>query len=229
MAKRKKKNKSKRLRFTPLGGVEDINRNCYVVEYGNDIVVMDLGISFPDDVILGVNYVIPDVEYLKRRKDRIKGIILTHGHLDHVGAVPYVIEELGFPPVYGREFTMLFLEEKLKEFGLQKKVSRNIVEPNRPVQLGSIAVRFVPVTHAIPQSSSVQLKTPGGTVVYTGDYKFDESPVSEPKPDYESLRQLGNEGIQLACMDSTNVYEEGKSKSETEVAKILEGIVKRAR
>lgn len=213
----------------PLGGVEDINRNCYVVEYGKDILVMDLGLSFPDDDLYGVNYVIPDVEYLKRRKDRIKGIVLTHGHLDHVGALPYVIEELGFPPVYGREFTMLFLEGKLKEHRLEKKVKRVTVEPSTEIPIGPFSVRFVPVTHAIPQSSSVRIKSPAGTIVYTGDYKFDEAPVRDPVPNYEEFEKIGKEGVTLACMDSTNVYEEGKSKSEKEVAKILDGIVKNSR
>jgi len=220
---------NKKVRFTALGGVEDINRNCYVVEYGKDIVIMDMGFSFPGDEIYGVNYVIPDVEYLEQRKERIRGIVLSHGHLDHVGAIPYVIEKLGFPPVYGREFTMLFLGEKLKEFGLDKKVARNIVKPSEDIRLGAITADLIPVTHAIPQSSAIRLRMPGGTVVYTGDYKFDDDPVREDKPDYELLRKIGREGIDLACMDSTNVYQEGATRSETEVATILDNLVKNAR
>ncbi|MDD3661933.1 MAG: ribonuclease J [Candidatus Dojkabacteria bacterium] len=215
--------------FMPLGGVEDINRNCYVIEYGRDIVVLDMGLSFPDDDEYGVDYIVPDVEYLARRKERIKGIVLTHGHLDHVGAIPYVIEKLGFPTVYGREFTMLFLEERLKEHGLDKKVKRVIVEPKEEVQLGSLSFKLVPVTHAIPQSSSVRVKSPVGSIVYTGDYKFDVAPVSEPQSDYAELERIGDEGVSLLCMDSTNVYEAGKSPSETDIAGVLERMIKNAK
>lgn len=218
-----------KLSFMPLGGVEDINRNCYVVEYGKEIVIVDTGFSFPDEDVYGVDYIIPDVSYLKARKDRIRGIIYTHGHLDHVGALPYIAEGLGFPPVYGREFTMLFLQDKLTEFGLDKKIKRTIVEPLTNIQLGSFTVRFIPVAHSIPQSSAVQIVSPAGTVVYTGDYKFDEAPVSENRPDYEELERIGAQGIDLACMDSTNVFDTGKSKTEKEVAVVLDRVVKNAR
>lgn len=219
----------KKLKFIPLGGVEDINRNCYVIEFGNDILVMDMGFSFPDDDLFGVDYLIPDVSYLKRRKDRIKGIVLTHAHLDHVGSIPYVIEELGFPPIYGREFTTLFLAEKLKEFGLDKRVKLITVEPKQVQKLGVFNVRFIPITHAIPQSSSIEVSSPAGTIMYTGDYKFDEAPVMESPPDYDEFKRMGEKGILLACMDSTNVFEEGKAKTETEIAAILDKIVKNSR
>lgn len=229
MSKRREYKQQNRLAFMPLGGVEDINRNCYVVEYGRDIIVIDTGLSFPDDNIYGVNYVIPDVSYLKARKDRVRAIVMTHGHLDHVGALAYVAEDLGYPPVYGREFTMLFLEEKLKEYGLDTRIRRTIVEPKTNVQIGPFTLRFIPVTHSIPQASAVRIATPAGTIVYTGDYKFDEAPVSEMKPDYAELENIGREGVDLACMDSTNVFEQGKSKTEQQVAAILERIVKNAR
>ena len=229
MSKRRQFRQQNKLTFTPLGGVEDINRNCYVIEYGQDIVVIDMGLSFPDEDVYGVDYVIPDISYLKTRKERIRGIVITHGHLDHLGALAYTAAELGFPPVYGREFTMLFLKEKLAEFGLDKRVKCTTVEPKTNVQLGSLTLRFIPVTHSIPQASAVQITSPVGTIVYTGDYKFDEAPVSEAKPDYEELERLGREGIDLACMDSTNVFETGKSKTEKEVAVILDRVVKNAR
>lgn len=231
MKKRRRNRRTGRstLKFAALGGVEDINRNCYVVEYGKDIVVMDLGLSFPDDDLYGVNYIIPDVEYLVKRKDRIRGIVISHGHLDHVGALPYVIEKLGFPTIYGREFTVLFILEKLKEYGLDKRVSVEIVEPKQDIKLGAMSAKLIPVTHAIPQSSSILIDTPDGSVIYTGDYKFDESPVRDEKPDYEMFREIGKKGINLACMDSTNVFETGKSRSEAEVAKVLDKIVKNAR
>lgn len=227
--RRKWYKQDKKLTFVALGGVEDINRNCYVVEYGRDIVVIDVGLTFPDENLHGVDYVIPDISYLKERKERIRGIVFSHGHLDHVGALAYVVEELGFPPVYGREFTMLFLEDKLKEFGLDTRVKINTIEPKTNVQLGSLTLRFIPVTHSIPQASAVQITSPVGTVVYTGDYKFDEAPVSESMPDFSELQRLGNEGVDLACMDSTNVFEQGKTKTEKGVAVILDKIVKNAR
>ncbi|MBN2100916.1 ribonuclease J [Candidatus Dojkabacteria bacterium] len=221
--------KKKELAFIPLGGVEDINRNCYVVEYDKEILVIDLGLTIPDDDQFGIDYLIPDVDYLRKRKDQIKGIVLTHAHLDHIGAIPYLIEELGFPTIYGREFTLMFLEEKLKEFGLDKRVKMVKVDHSKDIQIGNMKVRFVPITHSIPQSSSILVKTASGNIFHTGDYKFDDEPVNEPEPDYEQLKKIGDEGVDLACFDSTNVYLSGKSKSETEIKNILEKIVKRAR
>ena len=218
-----------KLKFMALGGVDDINRNCYVIEYGKDIVVMDMGFSFPDDSLYGVDYLIPDVEYLRRRKERIAGIVLSHAHMDHIGAIPYVIEKLGFPMIYGRQFTILLLKEKLKEFGLENKVKTKIVKENEDIHLRSMTARLIPVTHSIPQSSSILVKTPGGNIIYSGDFKFDDNPVNEAKPNYETYEKIGKEGIDLACIDSTNIYLEGKSKSETEIAGILDRIVKNAK
>ncbi len=224
----RQKNSKPKLKFIPLGGMEDINRNCYVVEYGKDIVIVDMGLSFPDDDLHGVDYLIPDIEYLKKRKDRIRGLVLSHAHLDHIGAIPHVIEELGFPPIYGREFTVKYLKEKLKEYHLNNKVKLNQVEPKQRVKLGKLGARLVSVNHSIPQASSVVIDTPQGNVFYTGDYKFDEEPVKGPEADYEGLKEIGKEGVILGCFDSTNVYMGGKDKSETEVAAILDKIIKHA-
>lgn len=228
--KKKINNKMKNnLKVTPLGGVVDLNRNCYVVEYGKKILVLDMGISFPDDTLPGVDYLIPDIKYLRKRKDRIAGIFLSHAHLDHIGAIPYVIEQLNYPKVYGREFTLELLREILKEHNLDKKVSLNLVSSDSSVDLGNISVRFVPVTHSTPQSSCLLVTTPGGKVFYSGDYKFDDNPVNEPKSAYDSLKKVGKSGVDLALFDSTNVYIEGKSKSETEISESLEKIIKRSR
>jgi ribonuclease J len=227
----KNNNKSKNqpeLKFIPLGGMEDINRNCYVIEYGKDIVIVDMGLSFPDDDLHGVDYLIPDVEYLKKRKDRIRGLVLSHAHLDHIGAIPHVIEELGFPPIYGREFTIMYLEQKLKEYHLGNRVKLNKVEPKQRIKLGKLGARLVAVNHSIPQASSVVVDTPQGNIFYTGDYKFDEEPVKGPEADYEGLKEIGKEGVILGCFDSTNVYMGGKDKTETEVAAMLDKIVKHA-
>ncbi|MFH1547392.1 MAG: ribonuclease J [bacterium] len=219
----------KQLRFMPLGGVDDINRNCYVVEYGNDILAIDLGLSFPDDAGYGIDYFIPDIDYLKKRKNQIAGIVLTHAHLDHIGAIPHVIEDLGFPTIYARQFTALLLKDKLREYELHNRVKIQVVEPNRDIQIRSFNVRWTPITHAIPQSCTILVKTPVGKVMYTGDFKFDDDPVNEPKPDYAEFTRIGKEGVDLLCMDSTNVFEEGKALSETEISRNLEGIIKRAR
>lgn len=226
--RKNKKKKSSKLKFVALGGISDINRNCYVVEYGKDIVIMDLGLSFPDDELHGVDYLIPDVTYLKKRKDRIRGLVLSHAHLDHIGAIPHVIEELGFPPIYGRKFTITYLREKLKEYNLDQKVNLNIVEPNEKVRLGKLEARLISVTHSIPQASSIVIDTPEGSVFYTGDYKFDEEPIKEPESDYSALKNLSDENVVLGCFDSTNVYMGGKDKSESEIADILDRIVKHA-
>ncbi|MEA3357766.1 MAG: ribonuclease J [Patescibacteria group bacterium] len=220
---------TKQLKFIPLGGVEDVNRNCYVVEYGKDIVVVDLGISLPETSHHGVDCLIPDVDYLKRRRDRIAGILITHGHLDHLGAIPYVIEDLGFPPIYGRALPMKFLEEKLREYHLDKKVKLNIIEPGTDIKLKSITARFISVTHSIPHSCSIFIKTPGGNILHTGDFKFDERPVNEPKSDYEGFRRAAKEGVDLLSIDSTNIYCEGKAKTETEIHQLLDRVVQKAK
>lgn len=220
---------TKSLKFIPLGGVDDINRNCYVVECGKDIVVIDLGLTISEEALFGVNYLVPDVDYLVKRKNRIAGIVLSHAHLDHIGAIAYLIKQLGFPPIFAREFTALFLRKKLEEFGLDDKVRIKTVKPNEEFRLGALTGRLVPITHSIPQSSSVLIKTPMGNVFYSGDFKFDDSPVKEPKPDYEMFRRIGQEGVSLALLDSTNIYHEGKAKSESEISEILEKIVASAR
>jgi len=221
-------NKNNQLKFLILGGVNNIGRNCYVVEYGKDIVVVDLGFGFPEATEYGTNYLIPDIDYLKKRRDRIRGIVISHAHMDHIGALPFVLEDLGFPTIYGREFVIAFIKEKLKEFGLDKKARYRVIETKKDIVLNSITVRLANVTHTIPQSSAVFLKTPAGNVLYTGDYMFDDNPVNEPRSDYDELRKFGQVGVDLVCMDSTNVFEEGKTKSETEIANVLDGIVKRA-
>ncbi len=227
-SKSKKINKEK-LTFMPLGGVEGVNRNCYVLEYGGDILVIDMGLSFPEYDEYGVDYLIPDVNYLKKNRNRIKGIVVTHAHLDHVGALPHVLEDLNFPKIYARQFTQIFVKEKLKEYGLDRKANFKVVEPKQNVQVGKFQVRLVPVTHSIPQASSVYVKTPGGSVLHSGDFKFDDNPVNEPKPDYEEFKRIGREGVDLLAIECTNIYMEGRAKSETEIHKILDGIIGRAR
>lgn len=223
-----KNNKNDQLKFLILGGVNNIGRNCYVVEYGKDIVVVDLGFGFPEATEYGTNYLIPDVDYLKKRRDRIRGIVISHAHMDHIGALPFVLEDLGFPTIYGREFVIAFIKEKLKEFGLDKKARYRVIETKQDVVLNSITIRLANVTHTIPQSSAVFLKTPAGNVLYTGDYMFDDNPVNEPLSDYEELKRFGQLGVDLVGMDSTNVFEEGKTKSETEIAHVLDGIIAKA-
>lgn len=218
--------KNNKLKFVALGGLEDINRNCYVVEYEGDMVLMDLGLSFPDDDLHGVDYLIPDISYLKKNKNKIKGLVLSHAHLDHIGAIPHVIKELGFPPIYGRKFTIYYLKEKLKEFDLDDKVDLKIVEPLEKIPLGKMSAQLISVTHSIPQASSIVINTPEGKVFYTGDYKFDEDPIKTPKSDMQSLEKLGKSNVVLGCFDSTNVYLGGKDKTESEIASILEKIVK---
>lgn len=217
--------KKKKLKLIPLGGVEDINRNCYVVEYGRDIVVVDMGLSFPDEDDHGIDLFLPDVSYLEKRKDRITGIVISHSHLDHIGAIPMYLKRLGFPKIYAREFTVLFLREKLKEYGLDKKAELIKVDPKKDINLNAFKVQLVPVLHSIPQASGVYVKSPVGSIFYTGDYKFDEKPIKGTSYDEDYLRKISKEGIDLGMMDSTNVYVSGRAISEDEVANNISGII----
>ncbi|MBN1618594.1 ribonuclease J [Candidatus Dojkabacteria bacterium] len=218
-----------KLKVMAFGGVEDLTRNCYVIEYGRDILIVDLGLSFPDYMMPGIDYLIPDVNYLKQNKDRIVGIVISHSHLDHVGAIPHVIEELGFPPIYCRNFTFEFVKEKLKEYKLDKRVTFKQIEVNTSCKVGRFEIRLISVTHSIPEASAVYVKTPGGNVIYTGDYKFEENPITGNNTDEEQLMQASREGIDLALMDSTGVFNEHESASEEDVAKVLERLIKFSR
>jgi ribonuclease J len=219
-----------KLRVLPLGGLGEIGKNMMVVEYGGRIVVVDTGLRFPTTEMLGIDLVLPDFAYLRDRVDDIEAIVITHGHEDHLGALPWVLRELGAdrsPRVYGGPLTIAMARSKLDEHNL-KEVDLQDLAPGDDVELGPFGLEMVHMTHSIPDSCAVALKTDLGIVLLTGDYKFDQTPVDGPPADVARLAELGSEGVLLLCGDSTNADRPGFSPSEREVGPHLEEVFARA-
>jgi ribonuclease J len=212
------------LRVLPLGGLGEIGKNMTVVEYDGRIIVVDVGLRFPTPEMVGIDLVLPDFSYLRERAQDIEAIVITHGHEDHLGALPWVIRELGAsdaPPVYGGPLTIAMARSKLDEHKL-RDVELFDVAPGEMLDLGPFSMEMVHMTHSIPDSSAVALGTELGTVLITGDYKFDQTPVDGPPADVSRLAELGREGVLLLCGDSTNVDRKGFSPSESLVGPHLE-------
>lgn len=214
------------LKVYPLGGFEQVGRNCFVIEVDGDIYIVDLGLQFPDEDMLGIDYLVPDITCLKGRENRIKGVLFTHGHLDHIGAVQHLLPQLHFPPCYGTKLTMAFVKKRLDEEGLTSKSKLNIVPYGQKVTLGKTQVEFLRVTHSIPDSAAVALHTPHGTILHTGDFKFDLTPMNEPPADFQRLSELGQKGVLAIIADSTNASKPGFSKSEMEISKTIKDLIK---
>ncbi len=185
-----------------------------VVEYGNDIIIIDAGLMFPDDEMFGVDLVIPDTSYLSDKKQRIRGILITHGHEDHVGGLPYILPALDFPPIYATRLTQGLIQVKLKEHKLLDKAIVNVITPGDQLELGECLVEFFRVNHSIPDAVGIVVHTPIGTVVHTGDYKFDHTPIDGRPADFGTLARIGNEGVLVMMGDSTRVESPGYTPSE---------------
>lgn len=216
------------LRLYPLGGFEQVGRNCFVVDVDGDLYIIDLGLQFPDEDMLGIDYLVPDISSLKGRENRIKAVLFTHGHLDHIGAVQHLLPQLHFPPCYGTKLTMAFVKKRLDEEGLSSKARLTSVPYGEKVRLGKVEVEFLRVTHSIPDSAAIAVHTPYGTVVHTGDFKFDLTPMNEPPADFQRLAQLGDKGVLAIIADSTNAQKPGSSKSEREISETLRGLIHEA-
>jgi ribonuclease J len=214
----------KTLRVIPIGGLEEIGRNMTAFEYGNDIVVIDMGLMFPEEEMMGIDYIIPNTEYLKKNKKKIRGVIITHGHFDHIGAIPHVIHEIGNPPIYTTELTRGMIIKRQEDFKDQAPLNVKTVRKIDRVVLGSFKVEFFHVNHTIPDSVGVVLRTPIGTVVHTGDFKFDHSPVGDAPADISKIARLGSEDILALLSDSTNADSEGYSISESTIRENLDQI-----
>jgi ribonuclease J len=220
------------LRALPLGGLGEIGKNMMVIEYEGSIVVVDVGLRFPTAEMLGIDLVLPDFSYLRERVEDIEAIVITHGHEDHLGALPWVLRELGsdgaqLPPVYGGRLTIAMARSKLDEHNLRDAPLEDIA-PGDEVALGPFTLELIHMTHSIPDSSAVALTTGLGTVLVTGDYKFDQTPVDGVPADMSRLAELGREGVLLLCGDSTNADRPGFSPSEREVGPHLEEVFARA-
>lgn len=223
-------NASKTLKICHLGGLEEVGRNMSFLEYGNDILIIDAGFDFPSDDMPGVDYVIPDVSYLQDNRQRIKALVLTHGHMDHIGAIPYIIDKLGNPTIYGTNLTIGLLKEKLSEFGLENKVRTVVVNPEKDIlTLGIFKVSFFRVNHNIPDTVGIIVDTPSGRVVHTADFKFDLTPINEPVIDLGKLATIGKEKVVALLIDSTGARNPGYAISESEIKENIEELFAKTR
>ncbi len=214
------------LRIIPLGGVEEIGKNMTALEWGDDIIIIDCGFMFPDQSMPGVDYIIPDVTYLAERKSKIRGMVITHAHMDHIGAFPYVYEKLGTPPIHSAPITLAFIKKKLEEFGIDQKARMIPFNPDRDkLRLGRFEIDVFRLTHSAPDSVGVAVKTPHGHIVYTTDWKFDHTPADGKRADFATLARLGEEGVLALFSDSTNIDKPGTSISEAEVGHALKEAV----
>jgi len=209
------------LKIIPLGGLLEIGKNMTVFEYENELIVVDCGLAFPEDDMLGVDLVIPDVTYLERNKDKIKGLVITHGHEDHIGSIPYILKQINIP-IYATRLTIGLINNKLEEHGLLRSTKTNIVNPGETINLGKIQVEFIRSCHSIPDAVALGIHTPIGTIVHTGDFKIDYTPIDDERMDFGRLAELGNQGVLALMSDSTNSERKGYTMSESKVGEVFE-------
>jgi len=217
--------KKRRLRVIPLGGLDEIGKNMTVIEFGDDMIVIDAGIMFPDEDHPGVDLILPDYSYITKRKDKLRGIIITHGHEDHTGALPYLLKDLDVKvPILGTRLTLGLIQGKLEEHGIKKARLREI-RAGAHVNLGSFGFDFMAVNHSIPDAVAVLVRTPVGNILHTGDFKLDQTPVDGRLTDYQELAKAGKSGVLLLMSDSTNAESAGITRSEAVVGTSLRAIM----
>lgn len=213
--------KKSSLKIIPLGGLLEIGKNITVFEYENEIIIVDCGLAFPEDDMLGVDLVIPDITYLEKNKNKIKGLVITHGHEDHIGAIPYLLKQIDIP-IYATRLTAGLITNKLEEHGLVRKTKLNIVKQGETVNFGKLKVEFIRSCHSIPDAVALAIHTPVGVVVHTGDFKVDYTPIDDERMDFGRLAELGNEGVLALMSDSTNAERKGYTMSESTVGEVFE-------
>ncbi len=214
------------LKIIPLGGVEEVGRNMTVFEYGSDIVIIDMGLQFPDEDMPGIDYIIPDISYLKKKAKNIRGIIITHGHYDHIGAIPHLVGDLGNPPIYTTDLTAAIIKKRQEDYPNASPLNVQIISKKDRIQLGRFSAEFFHVNHNIPGGIGVVLHTPVGNVFYTGDFKFDFSPIADHPADIGRIAYLANQGALILMSDSTGADKPGHSLSESQIQNNLEEIFK---
>ncbi len=219
--------KAPTIKVIPLGGLNEIGKNLTVFEYRDDIIIVDCGLAFPDDEMLGIDLVIPDVTYLEKNADKIRGIFLTHGHEDHIGSLPYVLRKINVP-VYGTRLTLGLVEGKLREHNMLNKTTRIVVKPGDKIKLGEFEVEIIHSTHSIADAVMLAIKSPAGVIVHTGDFKIDCTPIGGQMIDLARLGQLGKEGVLLLMSDSTNAERPGYTMSERKVGASFNNLFQQA-
>lgn len=222
------KNEKAKVKIIPLGGINEIGKNITAIEYKNDIVVIDCGLKFPEEDMFGIDLVIPDIGYLLKNKDKIRGIFLTHGHEDHIGALPYVLKQLDVP-VYGTKLTLGIVETKLKEHGLLSSTELIRVKPRDVIKLNSVSVEFIKTNHSIADSVAIAIHTPLGVVLHTGDFKIDYTPIDGEPMDFARFAEIGKRGVLAMMADSTNVEKPGYTMSEKVVGESFSRLFSKAK
>ena len=217
----KNTNSNGTIKIIPLGGLEEIGKNITVFEYNNEAIIVDCGLAFPEDDMLGVDIVIPDFTYIEKNIDRIKGLVITHGHEDHIGSIPYLLKKVNVP-IYSTAFTIGLINSKLKEHNLDAKAELNVVEFGDIIKLGKFSVEFIASAHSIPDSAMLAIKTDVGTIIHTGDFKIEYTPVDGKHMNLSRLGELGREGVLALLSDSTNAERKGFTMSEASVGKVFD-------
>ena len=223
MKKKKELNSASKLKIIPLGGLEEIGMNITAFEYEDSIVVVDCGLAFPDDDMLGIDLVIPDVTYLANNIDKVKGFVITHGHEDHIGALPYILKGINVP-VYATRLTMGLIDHKLEEHGLLKKVKRKVVKFGQSINLGKFRIEFIKTNHSIVDAAALAIYSPAGIVVHTGDFKVDYTPVYGDAIDLQRFAEIGKKGVLALLCDSTNAERQGFTASERTLSKTFHNL-----
>lgn len=218
-----KQTEAKSVKIIPLGGLEQIGMNITAIECDNDIIVIDCGLSFPEDEMLGIDLVIPDVTYLKDNIEKVKGFVITHGHEDHIGSLPYVLKEVNVP-VYSTKLTSAIIENKLKEHNLLKNTKRKVIKYGQSINLGCFRIEFIRTNHSIADAAALAIFTPAGTIFHTGDFKVDYTPVYGQPIDLQRIGEIGKKGVLALLCDSTNVERPGYTMSESTVGKTFDSI-----
>ena len=213
--------KDSKLKIIPLGGIEEIGKNITVFEFENEMIVVDCGVAFPGDDMLGIDLVIPDFTYLEKNKEKIKGLIVTHGHEDHIGAIPYLLKQLNIP-IYTTKLTAGLIEHKLEEHKLKDSTKLKIVKNGQTIVLGRFKIEFIKSCHSIPDAVMLAITTPAGTVIHTGDFKIDYTPIDNELIDLGRLAELGNKGVLALMSDSTNAERKGYTMSESSVGEVFD-------
>lgn len=218
---------SPHIKLCTLSGNSEVGRNCSFIEDRKNIILIDAGLSFPEQEIFGIDYLIPNLDYLKKNKNKVRAVFITHGHLDHIGALPFLLPALGFPKVYAGSFAGELIKQKLREFKILDKTRIIEVQRNTTIQIGRLKVSFIGVTHSIPHAFSLFVQTDAGNVFFSGDFKIDETPANEQQTDYSALQNLRGK-VDLALIESTNSSSTGKSTSETQVSTTIEELLRTA-
>ena len=213
--------KKPNLKIIPLGGLGEIGKNITVFEYDDEIILVDCGLEFPEDNMLGVDLVIPDVTYLERNKEKIKGLVITHGHEDHIGSIPYVLKRVDMP-IYATRLTVGLIKNKLEEHKLLRSTRLYTVDQGQTINFGKMQVEFIRSSHSIPDSVMLAIFTPVGTVMHTGDFKIDFTPIDEKLMDFGRIAEIGNQGVLALLSDSTNSERKGYTMSESSVGEVFD-------